>query len=85
MLVLIDYKRHAPARKRFTHLQTEHSRFNHMAFEITPESYDDWLSRLSGKGLKPTEVVFDNVQGKAMFIKDPEGNSVELICNMEPF
>lgn len=56
-----------------------------MAFEITPESYDDWLSRLSGKGLKPTEVVFDNVQGKAMFIKDPEGNSVELICNMEPF
>lgn len=82
MLVLIDYKRHAAARKRFTSLETEHSRFNHMAFEISPDSYEDWFARLKNKGLSPAEVVFYNVQGKAMFVRDPEGNSVELICQV---
>lgn len=80
-LVLIDYKRHAAARKRFIALDQSRSTFNHVAFEIAPESYDAWLAHLIDKGLNPAEVVFDNVQGKAMFVKDPEGNSVELICH----
>jgi catechol 2,3-dioxygenase-like lactoylglutathione lyase family enzyme len=81
-LVLIDYKRHAGARKRFTHIDQTASSLNHVAFEIPPASYGDWLARLQAKGLDPFETEFPGVEGKALFIKDPEGNSIELICHL---
>jgi catechol-2,3-dioxygenase len=83
-LVLIDYKRHAAAKQRFTQLDQTKSAFNHMAFEIAPEDYDGWLAKLKASGIEPFETEFENVQAKAMFIKDPEGNSVELICHQPP-
>ncbi len=83
-LVLIDYKRHAAAKRRFTELDQTKSGFNHMAFEIAPETYDGWLAKLIAQGIEPFETEFENVQAKAMFIKDPEGNSVELICHQPP-
>ncbi len=83
-LVLIDYKRHATAKRRFTELDQTKSGFNHMAFEIATEAYDGWLAKLKAQGIEPFETEFENVQAKAMFIKDPEGNSVELICHEPP-
>ena len=55
-----------------------------MAFEILPESYQSWLAKLIDQGLEPFETEFENVQAKAIFIKDPEGNTVELICHHLP-
>ena len=83
-LVLIDYMRHAAAKRRFIELDQTRSGFNHMAFEIPPESYDDWLVKLKAQGIEPFETEFENVQAKAIFIKDPEGNTVELICHHRP-
>lgn len=82
-LVLIDYKRHASS-KRFVQTDQKHSTLNHIAFEIAPEAYDAWLEKLRNEGLAPFETVFENVEGKAMFVKDPEGNSIELICHASP-
>lgn len=83
-LVLIDYKRHGRAKSRFLQTDQKHSTLNHIAFEIAPEAYHPWFERLTQEGLEPFETVFENVEGKAMFVKDPEGNSIELICHESP-
>lgn len=70
-LVLIDYKRHAGAKNRFVKTDQKHSTLNHIAFEIAPKSYDPWLERFRSEGLEPFETVFENVQGKAIFVRDP--------------
>lgn len=83
LLALIDYRRHAAAKKRFEALKLEHSPLNHLAFEIESEDYDTHLNRLIELGLEPVEVVFESMQAKAMFFRDPEGNTLELICHRE--
>jgi catechol-2,3-dioxygenase len=84
LLALIDYKRHGAARRRFVQTEQKHSTLNHIAFEIAPETFDAWLERLQSEGLDPFETVFESVEGKALFVKDPEGNTVELICHSAP-
>ncbi len=82
-LVLIDYKRHSAARSKFKEIDQSKSIFNHMAFEIEPEDYLEWVKRCKSKNLEVFETKFENVNAIAMFISDPEGNSVELICNLQ--
>lgn len=81
MLVLIDYRRHVFARKRFTGLDPAQSSLNHLAFEIPPDSYGVHLVRFETLGLAPIETTFPALQARAMFIKDPESNTIELICH----
>ena len=81
LLALIDYQRHANARKRLTGHDVKQSTLNHLAFEIPAASYDDWQKRLADAGLNPTPAIFPNMQAKALFFNDPEGNQLELICH----
>lgn len=81
MLVLIDWKRHVFARKRFEGHEVNLSTLNHLAFEILPESYDSELERIVALGLDPVDSEFPDVSAKAIFFKDPEGNVLELICH----
>lgn len=81
LLALIDYRRHAFAKAKFESLQISHSTLNHLAFEIPPESYQNHLRRLKQLKLAPVETSFPNMQAKAIFFKDVEGNSLELICH----
>ena len=55
-----------------------------MAFEIASESYNAWVARFKDVGIEVFETRFESVQAKSVFIKDPEGNSVELICSEPP-
>lgn len=80
LLVLIDYQRHAFARERFTGHNLTTSTLNHLAFEIPPDSYDAHLARLQSLDLNPREMVFPDMNARAIFIADPEGNDLELIC-----
>ncbi|QYK54283.1 MAG: VOC family protein [Fimbriimonadaceae bacterium] len=81
LLALIDSARHAAAKARFKVLKIEHSTLNHLAFEIPPETYQAHLNRLAELGLNPVEAEFKNMLAKAMFFRDPEDNSIELICH----
>ena len=81
LLVLIDYQRHAFARERFTGHDVRTSTLNHLAFEIPPDSYHEHLTRLESLGLKPRETVFPDMNARAIFFADPEGNDLELICS----
>ena len=83
LLVLIDYRRHYSAKDRFKGHEPSRSRLNHLAFEIPPASYTNHKLRLETLGLNPTTAQFPNMNAKAMFFEDPEGNMVELICHAE--
>ena len=53
----------------------------HIAFRIDPETYDDWLRQLSAHGVGVEhEHQWDGERpGRSIYIRDPSGNSVELI------
>jgi catechol-2,3-dioxygenase len=75
-LALIDFQRHSSGRPG--HDSTT-STLHHLAFEIPPESYETHLQYLTSLNLKPRKVSFSTAE--SLFIKDPEGNSIELICH----
>ena len=81
LFVLIDYRRHVFARKRFAGHEPTRSTLNHLAFEIPPESFDAHRERLESLGLTPRVVTFPAMSAKALFFEDPEGNTLELICH----
>ena len=81
LLVLVDYRRHFHARKRFVGHDAQQSTLNHLAFEIPPESFDDHSKRIGELGIELTLSEFPAMNARAMFFKDPEGNTLELICS----
>lgn len=81
LLALIDYQRHVFAKPRFDGHDVRQSTLNHLAFEILPEDYEGEFRRLKSLGFQPVKSEFPNLQAKAIFFKDPEGNTLELICH----
>ena len=53
----------------------------HIAFRITPESYQSWLDRFSIHQIAiEQEIVWErDYPAKSIYVRDPSGNSVELI------
>jgi len=53
----------------------------HIALRIQPDDYQSWLDRFSQFGVAiEQEIEWDRVDpGKSIYIRDPSGNSVELI------
>ena len=82
LLVLIDYRRHVFAKSRFVGHDIARSTLNHLAFEIPPESFEEHVMRLQGLGLTLTFSEFPDLNARAMFFTDPEGNVLELICHV---
>lgn len=81
LLALIDYQRHVFARTRFAGHDVTRSTLNHLAFEIPPDSYTAHRQRLTALGLNPSTSQFPAMNARALFFKDPEGNTLELICH----
>lgn len=81
LFALIDPQRHPPAQKRFRGVDVTLSSLNHLAFEIEPESYEPEKQRLEDLGVTVYEERFPNMQAKALFFRDPEGNTLEFICH----
>ena len=81
LLALIDYQRHVYARPRFDGHNVRSSTLNHLAFEIPPESFDDHVRHLQELSIELTFSDFPDMNARAMFFQDPEGNTLELICH----
>lgn len=79
LLALIDYRRHVFARTRFVGHDVARSTLNHLAFEIPPESFEAHAQRLNEMGVSLSFSDFPTMNARAMFFKDPEGNTLELI------
>lgn len=80
LLALIDYQRHVYARPRFAGHDVTRSTLNHLAFEIPSGTYEAHKTNLEGAGLNVIETEFPTFGARALFFKDPEGNTLELIC-----
>ena len=59
----------------------ERSTLDHVAFEIDLKDYEDEKSRLEQCGLSVETVVFGSTGWRSLFVSDPEGNTVELVCS----
>ncbi len=81
MLVLIDPDRHPAARNKFDPPKDRPFSLNHLAFEIDEDDYENEQGRLESLGISTTLVQFKQIQAKAIFFQDPEGNRLELICH----
>lgn len=53
---------------------------HHLALEISPSDFDGELERLKGLGYNIRVGRHPVVPAKTMYIDDPEGNEVALIC-----
>ena len=58
----------------------EHSTLDHVAFEIDLSAYESEKSRLEQLGLSVETAVFEWTGWRSLFVSDPEGNTVELVC-----
>ncbi len=58
----------------------EASTLDHLAFVIDREDYDERRRQLEGLGLRVTPKEFPFFHWRALFTRDPEGNTVEFVC-----
>jgi extradiol dioxygenase family protein len=58
----------------------ETSTLDHFAFVINLEDYDKRRRHLEGMGFHVTPKEFSFFHWRALFISDPEGNTVEFVC-----
>ncbi len=80
LFALIDPHRHPPAKARFRGLDATLSTLNHLAFEIDADAYTSEKARLEKMGITVHEERFPHMRAKALFFRDPEGNTLEFIC-----
>jgi catechol 2,3-dioxygenase-like lactoylglutathione lyase family enzyme len=73
MLVLVPLPVDTPA---FTAPRTLH----HLALEVAPEGFDSEQARLESLGFKVRGGKHPVIPSRTMYINDPDGNEVELIC-----
>lgn len=56
------------------------STIDHVAFEISLADFADELARLKGLGLRVETAEHAWVHWRSLYVTDPEGNQVELVC-----
>lgn len=76
MVVLVPL---SPGTPEFSGPRTLH----HLALELAPEDFDRERARLESLGFTVREGKHPVLPSRTMYIDDPEGNEVELICRAE--
>ncbi|MEX1157395.1 MAG: VOC family protein [Thermomicrobiales bacterium] len=76
MIVLVPLPVGADA---FTQPRTLH----HLALEVTPEDFDALAEHLRANGHAPRNGRHPVVPSRTLYIDDPDGNEVEIICRVE--
>jgi hypothetical protein len=76
VLVLFDPRSRDPVTPR-----AEASTLDHFAFEIPAEVYASERSRLEQFGLAVRTREFPDLHWRGLSFRDPEGNTVKLVCN----
>lgn len=61
-------------------VSAERTTIDHFAFTISLDEYDAELSRLRGLGLAVSTAEHGWVGWRSIYVADPEGNTVELVC-----
>ena len=64
----------------YTGLNAAQTTVDHIAFAIALKDYNAERTRLEALGLNVKVAVHEWVHWRSMYVRDPEGNSVELVC-----
>jgi catechol 2,3-dioxygenase-like lactoylglutathione lyase family enzyme len=62
-------------------LRPEASTLDHLAFVIGLGEYDGRRRQLEEHGLEPAAKEFPGFGWRALFVRDPDGNTVEFVCH----
>lgn len=76
MIVLVPLPQNAPD---FTPPRTLH----HLAFEVAPEDFDALQEQLRSAGHSLRSGKHPVIPSRTMYLDDPDGNEVEIICRAE--
>ena len=61
-------------------VEQKHSTVDHLAFTIALADYEPEKRRLEALGLAVTTATHEWVHWRSLYVDDPEGNTVELVC-----
>jgi catechol 2,3-dioxygenase-like lactoylglutathione lyase family enzyme len=61
-------------------VRLEQTSLHHFALEIDRGDFDTELARLRGLGLEVTTVEHAWCRWRSLYVRDPEGNILELVC-----
>lgn len=53
---------------------------HHLALEVDPEAFDDIDAHLRAHGFEPRTGRHPVIPSRTLYVDDPEGNEVEVIC-----
>ena len=76
MIVLVALPPDAPA---FSPPRTLH----HLALEVAPEDFDAVSARLQAYGYTPRGGQHPVIRSRTLYVDDPDGNEVEIICRAD--
>jgi catechol 2,3-dioxygenase len=65
---------------RFMEISHQKTALHHLAFTIDHADYKSEMERLQALGFKVETMVHDWVHWRSLYLLDPEGNTVELVC-----
>ncbi|OJJ20818.1 glyoxalase [marine bacterium AO1-C] len=80
MLALFDVSIPTAFGETKAEILAHHTSLHHIALEIDKEDYNATLYKLEQAGVEVKTEVFEWVQWKSIFIKDPEMNIIEFVC-----
>ena len=66
--------------EKFNDIEIVSSTLHHFALEIDKNDYDELLGFFEKNEIEHITEVFEWVQWRSIFIKDPESNIVEFVC-----
>ena len=67
-------------RPGYAGVNAEHSTIDHIAFTIGLADYETEKQRLHNLGMQVRTDEHAWVRWRSLYVKDPEGNSIELVC-----
>lgn len=80
VLAMFDRNKATPQNESYTAPLAKHTSVDHIAFTIDKSDFELEDERLKNLGLKITYAYHDWVQWRSLYVTDPEGNVVELVC-----
>lgn len=67
--------------EKFDHIKTSNSTLHHFALEIDKKDYKSILNFCKENDIEFVTEIFEWINWKSIFIKDPESNIVEFVCH----
>ena len=66
---------------REAHVEQVHTTLDHLAFTIALADYETERRRLESLGLEVKTATHEWVHWRSIYVSDPDGNTVELVCH----